>query len=103
MNREQILKRIQEVKEEIDMTQEKINNQEDEVMTQEEAKVQVEETESDKEEVVRSDVKKNSTTSATIKKLKSKKTYSVKIRAYKKIDGKKIYGDYSKVKKIKVK
>ena len=49
------------------------------------------------------DVKKNSTTSATIKKLKSKKTYSVKIRAYKKIDGKKIYGDYSKVKKIKVK
>lgn len=49
------------------------------------------------------DVKKNRTTSATIKKLKSKKTYSVKIRAYKKIDGKKIYGDYSKVKKIKVK
>lgn len=49
------------------------------------------------------DVKKNSTTSATIKKLKRKKTYSVKIRAYKKIDGKKIYGDYSKVKKIKVK
>ena len=49
------------------------------------------------------DVKKNRTTSATIKKLKRKKTYSVKIRAYKKIDGKKIYGDYSKVKKIKVK
>lgn len=49
------------------------------------------------------DVKKNGTTSATIKKLKSKKTYSVKIRAYKKVDGKKIYGDFSKVKKIKVK
>lgn len=49
------------------------------------------------------DVKKNGTTSATIKRLKSKKTYSVKIRAYKKVDGKKIYGDYSKVKKIKVK
>ncbi len=49
------------------------------------------------------DVKKNSTTSTTIKKLKSKKTYSVKIRAYKKVDGKKIYGDYSKTKKIKVK
>lgn len=49
------------------------------------------------------DVKKNGTTSATIKRLKSKKTYSVKIRAYKKVDGKKIYGDYSKIKKIKVK
>ncbi len=51
----------------------------------------------------KADVKKNGTTSATIKNLKSKKTYSVKIRAYKKADGKKIYGDYSKVKKIKVK
>ena len=51
----------------------------------------------------KANVKKNGTTSATIKNLKSKKTYSVKIRAYKKADGKKIYGDYSKVKKIKVK
>lgn len=51
----------------------------------------------------KANVKKNGTTSATIKNLKSKKKYSVKIRAYKKADGKKIYGDYSKVKKIKVK
>lgn len=49
------------------------------------------------------DVKKNSTTSTTIKSLKSKKTYSVKIRSYKKVNGEKIYGDYSKVKKITVK
>lgn len=49
------------------------------------------------------DVKKNSTTSTTIKSSKSKKTYSVKIRSYKKVNGEKIYGDYSKVKKITVK
>ncbi len=49
------------------------------------------------------DIKKNSTTSATIKKLKSKKTCSIKIRAYKIVKGKKIYGDYSAAKKIKVK
>lgn len=64
MNQEQILKRIQEVKEEMAMTQEKINNQEGEVMEkelrvvageQEEAKAQIEETESDKEEVTKDD------------------------------------------------
>lgn len=42
-------------------------------------------------------------TSKTVKKLKSKKTYYVKVRAYKKIDGKKYYGAYSKIKKIKTK
>ncbi len=38
----------------------------------------------------------------TIKKLK-KKTYYVRVRAYKKSSGKKIYGKWSKVKKIKIK
>ena len=40
---------------------------------------------------------------ATLKKLKSKKTYYVRIRAYKKNKGKKIYGSWSAVKKCKVK
>lgn len=39
----------------------------------------------------------------TFKKLKSKKTYYVKARAYKVVNGKKIYGNWSKVKKVKVK
>ena len=39
----------------------------------------------------------------TIKKLKSKKTYYVKVRAYKKNGGKKVYGSYSKLKKVKTK
>ncbi len=43
------------------------------------------------------------TTSKTVKKLKSKKIYYVKIRSYKKVNGKKIYGAYSKVLKLKVK
>ncbi|MCQ4635334.1 Ig-like domain-containing protein [Anaerovorax odorimutans] len=42
-------------------------------------------------------------TSKTVKKLKAKKTYYVKVRSYKTIDGKKYYGAYSKVKKIKTK
>ncbi len=42
-------------------------------------------------------------TKKIIKKLKSKKTYYVKMRAYKKSDGKKLYGNYSKVKKVKIK
>lgn len=48
-------------------------------------------------------VKKNGTTSATIKKLRSKATCSVKIRAYTTVNGRKICGDYSKVKKLKIK
>lgn len=44
-----------------------------------------------------------SKTSKTIKKLKAKKTYYVKVRSYKTIDGKKYYGAYSSVKKIKTK
>lgn len=42
-------------------------------------------------------------TSYTIKKLRSKKTYYVRIRTYKKVSGKKYYSGWSKAKKIKVK
>ena len=47
-------------------------------------------------------VTKNKTVSATIKKLTKNKTYYVKVRAYKTVKGKKIYGAYSSVKKVKV-
>lgn len=42
-------------------------------------------------------------TSITLKSLKSKKTYYVKVRAYKTVSGEKIYGSYSKTVKVKVK
>lgn len=42
-------------------------------------------------------------TSLTIKKLKKKKKYAVKVRAYMLVDGKKVYGAWSKTKKVKVK
>ena len=42
-------------------------------------------------------------TSCTIKKLKSKRTYYVRIRSYKKVDGKIYYSKWSAVKKVKVK
>ena len=41
--------------------------------------------------------------SKTIKELKKGKTYYVKVRAYKVVNDKKVYGSYSSVKKIKVK
>ena len=42
--------------------------------------------------------------SKTISKLKKNKTYYVKVRAYKKdANGNKVYGKYSKIKKIKIK
>ena len=44
-----------------------------------------------------------SKTSYTISKLKSKTTVYVKVRAYKKVDGKNLYGAYSNVIKVKVK
>lgn len=44
--------------------------------------------------------KKN--TKATVKKLKKGKTYRVRIRSYKKIDGKKYYSGWGKVKSVKV-
>lgn len=46
-------------------------------------------------------VTKNSTTSKTFKKLSSRKNYYVKVRAYKTVSGKKIYGSYSSVKRVK--
>lgn len=48
-------------------------------------------------------VQPNKTTSKTISKLAKKKTYYVKICAYKTVKGKKIPGPYSAVKKIKIK
>ena len=39
----------------------------------------------------------------TIKSLTSKKYHQVKVRAYKTVNGKKIYGEWSKVKKVKIK
>lgn len=48
-------------------------------------------------------IKTNKTVSKTFKKLKSKKTYFAKVRAYKQIGKKKVYGAYSKVKKAKIK
>ncbi len=48
-------------------------------------------------------IKKNKTTKKTFKKLKRKKVYYAKVRAYKKVGQKKVYGAYSKVKKARVK
>lgn len=48
-------------------------------------------------------IKNAKTTSATVKKLKSGKTYYIRIRAYKKVNGKKVYSGYTKTIKIKVK
>ena len=47
-------------------------------------------------------IRKNKTTSRTFKKLKSRKNYYYKVRAYKQVGKTKIYGSYSKVKKVKV-
>ena len=42
-------------------------------------------------------------TTYMLKKLKSGKTYRVRMRAYKIEEGKKVYGSYSKIRKVKVK
>ena len=42
-------------------------------------------------------------TKATLTKLTKKKTYYIKVCAYKVVDGKKVYGSYSKVKKVSLK
>ena len=41
--------------------------------------------------------------SLTIKKLKKKKAYYVRVRAYKRVNGRKVYGKWSGVKKVKIK
>lgn len=48
-------------------------------------------------------IKNAKTVSKTVKKLKSKKAYYVRIRSYKTFNGKKYYSDWSKAKKIKTK
>lgn len=48
-------------------------------------------------------IKKASTTSKTITGLKKKKTYYVRVRAYKKSGSKNVYGTYSSVKKVTIK
>ena len=48
-------------------------------------------------------IKKNKTTSETVKKLKAKKKYYVRIRTYKKVNGKTYYSSWSKAKAVKTK
>lgn len=48
-------------------------------------------------------VKKQKSKKVTLKKLKKGKKYYVKLRAFKTVNGKKIYGSYSKVKSVKIK
>ena len=48
-------------------------------------------------------ITKNKTTSYTDKKLTKGRTYYYKVRAYKKVNGKKIYGSYSGVKSVTIK
>ena len=48
-------------------------------------------------------VNKQKTTKTTVKKLKSKKTYFVRVRTYKTVNSKKVYSSWSKVKSIKTK
>ena len=46
-------------------------------------------------------VKKNKTVTKIVKKLKSRTVYYVRIRSYKTIDGKKVFGSFGKAKKVK--
>ncbi|MDE5965699.1 MAG: fibronectin type III domain-containing protein [Lachnospiraceae bacterium] len=48
-------------------------------------------------------IKKSGTTKLTVKKLKAKKKYYVRVRAYKTINGKKYYSGWSKIKSVKTK
>ena len=48
-------------------------------------------------------IKKQKTTKTTVKKLKAKKKYYVRVRTYKTVNGKKVYSSWSKVKSVKTK
>ena len=48
-------------------------------------------------------IKKGNTVFYTNKKLKTGKTYYYKVRAYRTVSGKKVYGAYSSVKAVKIK
>ena len=48
-------------------------------------------------------IKKQKTTKTTVKKLKAKKKYYVRVRTYKIVNGKKVYSSWSKVKTVKTK
>lgn len=48
-------------------------------------------------------IKKSGTTKLTVKKLKAKKTYYVRVRAYQTVNGKKYYSGWSKIKSIRTK
>ena len=48
-------------------------------------------------------IKKQKTTKTTVKKLKAKKKYYVRIRTYKIVNGKKVYSSWSKAKSVKTK
>ena len=48
-------------------------------------------------------IKKQKTTKTTVKKLKAKKKYFVRIRTYKTVNGKKVYSSWSKAKTVKTK
>ena len=48
-------------------------------------------------------IKKQKTTKTTVKKLKAKKKYYVRMRTYKTVNGKKVYSSWSKVKSVKTK
>ena len=48
-------------------------------------------------------IKKQKTTKTTVKKLKAKKKYYVRVRTYKMVNGKKVYSSWSKVKSVKTK
>ena len=48
-------------------------------------------------------IKKQKTTKTTVKKLKAKKKYYVRMRKYKTVNGKKVYSAWSKVKSVKTK
>lgn len=48
-------------------------------------------------------IKKQKTTKTTVKKLKAKKKYYVRVRTYKTVNGKKVYSAWSSVKNVKTK